>query len=150
MRRGKVTIRRGCQVPRRAAASQRLHLFAQPQTATVTLESDEGRSLMPPERRLAPAQREAGEQAAWEDFKARLQTATTLGDALEIALTGPGPDRPGRKFHTNLGFFLSEFRSPVAAGSAELSLYRMLAEKLLEQPLGHEITTRLRAFIKSG
>jgi hypothetical protein len=102
------------------------------------------------ERRLTSAQREAAEQVAWAEFKARLEVASTLGEALEIALTGPGPDRPGRKFHTSLGFFLSEFRKPGAAGTAELSLYRTLAEKLLKQPLGNEITTRLRAFIKSG
>ena len=83
-------------------------------------------------------------------MRARLQVANTLGDALEVALTGPGPDRPGRKFHTSLGFFLSEFRKPGAAGAAELSLYRTLAEKLLKQPLGNEITARLQAFIDSG
>jgi hypothetical protein len=104
---------------------------------------------MESDRRLTPVQREAAEQAAWAEFKARLQVATTLGEALEIALTGPGPDRPGRKFHTSLGFFLSEFRKPETANAAELSLYRDLAEKLLQQPLGNEITARLRAFITS-
>ena len=105
---------------------------------------------MPGERRLTSAQRAAAEEVAWGEFKARLEVATTLGEALEIALTGPGPDRPGRKFHTSLSFFLSEFRRPAAAGAAELSLYRDLAEKLLKQPLGNEITARLKAFIQGG
>src|SRR5439155_21203725 len=102
------------------------------------------------ERRLTRAEREAAERRAWDDFKAKLHVATTLGEALEIALSGPGPDRPGRKFHTSLLFFLNEFRKPGEASAAELSLYRALAEKLMTQPLDGKTHAKLAAFLDGG
>jgi hypothetical protein len=52
------------------------------------------------------------------------------GEALKLALGGPGPDQPGRSYHSNLAFFLQQFAVPAGSDFDERAHYAKLIERL--------------------
>lgn len=91
------------------------------------------------ERRREYAERE---RAEWEFFRERLAAATTLEAACRLFLHEAVPEgTPGRRYYSNLGFFLQQGLSiPDGAGAAELALYAGLVERL---GLGDGLAKRL-------
>jgi hypothetical protein len=63
-------------------------------------------------------------------FKERLAALDDYVDAVKLAHSGPGPDQPGRKNHSNLAFFLQQFTVPHGSNSTERSLYLAFVRKL--------------------
>lgn len=68
----------------------------------------------------------------WDVFRAKLDAARNYKDALLVVHDAPSPDAPGRRFYSNLGFFLQAFTVPDGANSAELALYQQLIERMDE------------------
>lgn len=63
------------------------------------------------------------ERRVWDEFRQRMAVLSDFLEAKRLVLEGPGPDRPGRRFYSNLAFFLGEFRIPGGARDDELALY---------------------------
>jgi hypothetical protein len=86
--------------------------------------------------RRTKADREAeyslAEIRVWNDFVERLATLRTLEDALKLVDAAPPPDAPGRRFYSNLGFFLQYFAVPFGSGATERSLYLRFIARLDE------------------
>ena len=55
-----------------------------------------------------------------------------LKDAVALVDQAPGPDRPGRHFYSNLGFFLQSFMVPNGSNSDERALYVQLIRRMDE------------------
>jgi len=70
------------------------------------------------------------EQRVWEAFRPKLDAAITLSDALQLADQTPPPDAPGRRYYSNLAFFLQCFGVPGASSYAEKALYLQLIKRL--------------------
>jgi hypothetical protein len=80
----------------------------------------------------ADRQRERGkaEQRAWNEFVPKVKAASAYQAAIEIVLHGPRPDEPGRRFYSNLDFYLGNRAVPGGANREEVALYAELIEKL--------------------
>jgi hypothetical protein len=66
--------------------------------------------------RKTKAEREQEWQAAdrrlWEEFRPRLEALTSFVDARLFVDDAPPRDSPGRRYYSNLGFFLQAFTVP--------------------------------------
>jgi hypothetical protein len=69
------------------------------------------------------AERDAATASEWEHFRPRLAAIRSYKDALILAASAPAETAPGRKFYSNLGFFLQSFRVPTGASYEERQLY---------------------------
>lgn len=67
---------------------------------------------------------------SWDLFRERLSALCSYSDALGLLADAPPPRSPGRRYYSNLGFFLQEFTSPAAASQAENILYLKLIQRL--------------------
>jgi len=54
----------------------------------------------------------------------------TFDDAVALVGQAPPPDAPGRRFYSNLGFFLNDFAVPNGSGSDERRLYLQLVQRI--------------------
>lgn len=84
-------------------------------------------------RRTERDRREARRKAEaehWDWFVEELRDLDDYVQALKLAHTGPGPDQPGRKYHSNLAFFLQQFTVPHGSNSTERALYLEFVRKL--------------------
>jgi len=70
------------------------------------------------------------EQRAWELFRPRLDALQSRADALKLLTEAPPPDSPGRKYYSNLGFFLQGFTPPGGSSYAEKALYVQLIQRM--------------------
>lgn len=70
------------------------------------------------------------ERRVWEIFRPKLDEAQTLADALQLAAQTPPPDAPGRRYYSNLAFFLQCFGVPGGSSNAEKALYLQLIKRL--------------------
>ncbi len=59
----------------------------------------------------------------WEQFRSKLEAAKCFADARKILSESPLPDAPGRRYYSNLGFFLQEFHPPANSTYLEKDLY---------------------------
>jgi hypothetical protein len=55
---------------------------------------------------------------------------TSFPEALELVKEAPPPDSPGRRYYSNLGFFLQAFTVPEGSSYAEKELYLRFIEQL--------------------
>ncbi len=84
-------------------------------------------------RRKTKSEREserwAKEQAIWQAFFPRLRACQSLTDAIVLVHEAVPEGRPGRKFYSNLGFFLNTFSAPDGASATELAAYIAIVER---------------------
>jgi hypothetical protein len=76
------------------------------------------------------AEKWEADQQAWEYFEPRLSALQTMEDAYKLMADAAPPDSSGRKYFSNLGFFLSSFTVPGGASSKEKRLYVRFVERL--------------------
>jgi hypothetical protein len=81
-------------------------------------------------RRERQAQDEAARRQARTAFHDRLRSARDFGEAEAIVAQAPPESHPGRKYYSNLGFFLQTFAPPAGANMEELQLYLGLLERI--------------------
>jgi len=72
------------------------------------------------------------DQRAWEAFLPKLTALQTYVDAKVLVANAPPPDSPGRRYYSNLGYFLGYFGVPAGANSTERSLYIQFIQRLDE------------------
>lgn len=70
------------------------------------------------------------EQQVWDAFLPQLASLQTYDDALLLVSRTPPPDAPGRKYYSNLSFFLGQFTVPMGSNGTERSLYSALIRRL--------------------
>jgi hypothetical protein len=63
------------------------------------------------------------EQRAWAAFKPQLGEVRTREDALVLYEQRPPEGSPGRRYYSNLGFFLYTGTIPIEANVAERAVY---------------------------
>jgi hypothetical protein len=103
-------------------------------------------------RKTAAERRQESYEAdrrAWELFYPRLTAVQSLNDAIALMGEVVPPDTPGRRFYSNLGFFLQTFSAPAGASLAELTEYARLinlfdAEGALRAGARAEVDQRLQ------
>lgn len=91
---------------------------------------------------------------AWDEFSRRLEALSSMAEALELYADTPPPDSPGRRYYSNLGFFLQRFDVPGASSRKERELYLRFIEKLdesgaLNPGAGREVRDKLRRSIEA-
>jgi hypothetical protein len=69
-------------------------------------------------------------QQAWQTFRARLEAASTLEQALEVVALNPTHTAAGSGLYANLAAFLKDYRIPKRAIPAERVLYADLVRRL--------------------
>lgn len=69
---------------------------------------------------------EEADQQAWATFYPRLQAIGSLREALLLAAATVAPGRPGRRYFSNLAFFLQSYAPPAGANALELNEYLRL------------------------
>ena len=89
------------------------------------------------------------DQQAWEDFLPKLAAAQTYRDALRLWDQARHESAPGRRYYSNLGFFLQSFAVPEGATSEEKQHYvrlikQMDAEGWLKRGALEEILAKFR------
>jgi hypothetical protein len=70
------------------------------------------------------------ERQVWEDFRSKLESIQSFIEAELLVAESPPPESPGRKYYSNLGFFLTSFIVPCDANATERSLYIQLIQRL--------------------
>jgi hypothetical protein len=70
------------------------------------------------------------EREVWDDLVGKLAKVKDLKDALMLAHSGPGPDRPGRRYYSNFQFFMGGFAVPGGANGTERSMYLQIVRRL--------------------
>jgi hypothetical protein len=84
------------------------------------------------------------ERRAWDEFRPKLAALQTFVEAQRLARSPLSPGSPGRKFYSNLGFFLHAFIVPLGSSYEEKSLYiefirRLDAAKSLKAALQRKL-----------
>jgi hypothetical protein len=77
-----------------------------------------------------PAEEPELDQQAWEDFLPKLAAAQTYRDALRLWDQAPREGAPGRRYYSNLGFFLQNFAVPEGSNSEERRHYVRLIKRM--------------------
>ena len=72
----------------------------------------------------------ASEQRAWDEFLPKLAALQTIVEAQLLVARGPRPDAPGRRYYSNLGFFLEVFTVPAGSNQTERELYIKFIQRL--------------------
>ncbi len=81
-------------------------------------------------RREKMAEFERAEARCWIEFKEALAAARTAVDALVLVYKAPPESSPGRRFYSNLGFFMQRFTMPYGATREERLLYGELMRRM--------------------
>ena len=63
------------------------------------------------------------EQRVWDEFRPKLESLASFVDAELLVASAPLPDSPGRRYYSNLNFFLQSFGVPMGSSRAERSMY---------------------------
>lgn len=69
------------------------------------------------------------EEREWERFKRRVSDIQTFNQACELVAQAPSQGSAGRRFYSNLGFFLHTFGMPNGANETERGIYATLLER---------------------
>jgi hypothetical protein len=85
---------------------------------------------------------------AWEPFRPKLDAIQSYAEALKLVAETPPPDSPGRRYYSNLSFFLQAFTVPMGSSYAEKALYLQLIHRLndadaLEIGVGQKVEEEL-------
>ena len=88
--------------------------------------------------RLSEADSERLRAEAWRSIQAQLAAATGLVDAQRVLITAPPESHLGRRYYSNLGFFLQTFSPPAGANREEIALYIRLLERINAEGLVKE------------
>lgn len=75
-------------------------------------------------------QRAEAERLAWETFRPKLEALQSFAEAQQLVTEAPPPDSPGRRYYSNLGFFLQAFTVPMGSSHTEKALYLQLTQRL--------------------
>ena len=75
-------------------------------------------------------ERTEAERRVWEVFRPKLDAVQNLAEAHELAAETPPPDAPGRRYYSNLAYFLQCFGVPGGSSYAEKGLYLKLIARL--------------------
>lgn len=93
-----------------------------------------GRLLLELMARKTKAQRDHewadAESRVWDLFRPKLEAVQNFAGAQILAAETPPPNAPGRRFYSNLAFFLSSFGVPGGSSYAEKALYLQLIKRL--------------------
>ncbi len=94
-------------------------------------------------------ERAEAERRAWEQFRPKLDALQSFADAMKLVQEAPRPDSPGRRFYSNLGFFLNSFAVPMGSNYEERALYLKLIQRFdtageLKPGAGQKIQQDLR------
>jgi len=85
-------------------------------------------------RRKTRAEREQeydeADQRAWTLFEPKLAALSSYFEALKLVNDAPSPDSPGRRYYSNLGFFMQTFAPPDGSSNREKALYIQLLKKI--------------------
>jgi hypothetical protein len=108
---------------------------------------------MPKKRKTAAQRRQEivdADRRAWEDFLPKLQAVETPLDAIRLAASTVGPNTAGRRYYSNLGFFVQSYWPPDGANSTELVEYLRLirafeAQGALKPGVRNELEAKLEA-----
>jgi hypothetical protein len=95
------------------------------------------------------------DRRAWEEFRPKLAALRSFVDAELLVTQSPPPDSPGRRYYSNLDFFLQDFTFPGGSSAAERSLYLQFVQRLdtagaLKPGAAQEVGERLRRTIRSA
>ena|SRR5215216_1218121 len=95
------------------------------------------------------------ERREWEIFRPKLDAIQSPVEAWQLVAEAPPPDAPGRRYYSNLGFFLQAFTVPGGSSHAERALYLQFIQRLdaagilkpgarqqIEQSLRHAMKTQ--------
>ncbi|MFN0177169.1 MAG: hypothetical protein ACKVZ0_00080 [Gemmatimonadales bacterium] len=112
---------------------------------------------MPRRRKTVAERRQERDEAqrlAWEVFRPLLKRVQTYVEALALVHGGPGPDQPGRRYYSNLAFFLQTFAPPGDSSHDEKALYleligRFDAEGAIKPGLRVGLEEQMRAAMTS-
>jgi hypothetical protein len=66
------------------------------------------------------------DERSWRAFYSKLSAVQSHIDALRLLSEAPAPDSPGRRYYSNLGFFLQSYAAPAGASFVELNEYHRL------------------------
>lgn len=80
-------------------------------------------------------ERATAEARCWDEFRPKLEAAKTYADAIKLHSQAPPPDAPGRRFYSNLGFFLQGFTPPDGANLTERANYLRLIKNFDDEGL---------------
>jgi hypothetical protein len=108
-------------------------------------------------RKTATQRRQEAYEAdrqAWERFRPKLAAVQSFAEALTLLGEAVTPDAPGRRYYSNLGFFLHTFAPPAGANALELAEYLRLiavfdAEGALKDGARATVEANLRSAIAS-
>lgn len=75
-------------------------------------------------------QRAEAERTAWDVFLPKLEALQSYAEALQLVAAAPRPDSPGRRYYSNLGFFLQAFTVPDGSSYTEKVQYLCFVKKL--------------------
>lgn len=64
----------------------------------------------------------------WEHFHHKLRAVQSMAGAVELVSEAPPVGAPGRRYYTNLVYFLENFMPPGDANAVELGLYVQLIQ----------------------
>jgi hypothetical protein len=97
-------------------------------------------------------ERYEADRREWEIFRPKLEALQTYPEAQLLVLETPPPDPPGRKYYSNLSFFLGAFSVPGGASYAEKALYLKFIQRLddsgaLKPCTGQIVEEALRRFM---
>ena len=85
-------------------------------------------------RRKTKAEREQertdADRRVWDRFRPQLETLASFAGAQLLVDEAPPPDSPGRRYYSNLGFFLQAFTVPTGSSYAEKALYLQFVQRL--------------------
>ncbi len=93
------------------------------------------------------------DRRAWNHFRLRLESLNSFVEALLLIREAPPPDSPGRRYYSNLAFFLDEFTIPAGSSREEMELYlrfiqRLEAANALNPGAAQQVQEKLRRAIE--
>ena len=75
-------------------------------------------------------ERDDADRRAWDVFRPRLEALETYVDAKLLMAEAPRPDAPGRRYYSNLAFFLQTLVVPADSTYEERALYLRFIQRL--------------------
>jgi hypothetical protein len=72
----------------------------------------------------------AADRRVWEQFRPKLEALSSFPEAQSLVIEAPPPNSPGRRYYSNLDFFLGTFAVPAGSNFVELSLYLQFIRRL--------------------
>ncbi len=75
-------------------------------------------------------ERYEADRRAWEVFLPKLAALQSFVEAEQLVPKAPPPDSPGRRYYSNLGFFLQAFNVPAGSNYDERTLYLQFIQRL--------------------